>query len=177
MRHVVRSGRYLRVADPDWDDPLSGEHARHRGGRWNAPGGFGVVYLNASLGVARAQVRHKLEPRGIRPEDLAPGRGPVLVSTEVPTARYLDAVTDRGLASLGLPTTYPLDVQGKLIPHATCQPLGQQAWNAGEPGIACRSAAGTAPPGGEELAFFTRRRRLPVRNTKPFADWYWSEDR
>jgi hypothetical protein len=63
------------------------------------PRRLGVVYLNASPGVARAQVRHKLEPRGIRPEDLAPGRGPVLVSTEVPRSRYVDAATDRGLVS------------------------------------------------------------------------------
>ena len=35
---VTRGGVYVRVADPDWDDPLSGEFAKARGGRWNAPG-------------------------------------------------------------------------------------------------------------------------------------------
>lgn len=175
MRHVSRDGRYLRVADPDWRDPLSGEHARRSGGRWNPPGSFGVVYLNASLDVARAQVRRKLEPRGIRPEDLVPDRGPVLVRTELPDDRYVDAVTDRGLASLGLPGNYPLDARGNVVPHATCQPLGQAAWDAGEPGIACRSAARTVPAGGEELAFFGRR-RLRVQHSEQFPDWYWSDE-
>ena len=43
---VPRGGVYVRVADPDWDDPLSGEFAKARGGRWNAPGAFPVVYLS-----------------------------------------------------------------------------------------------------------------------------------
>jgi hypothetical protein len=88
----------------------------------------------------------------------------------------VDAVTDRGLASLELPTTYPLDARGKVIPHTTCQPLSQRAWDAGEPGIACRSAAGTAPKDGEELALFARRHRLRGQSAKPFVDWFWSDD-
>lgn len=76
MRHIARGGRYVRVADTRWRDPLSGRHARREGGRWNPSGSFDVIYLNASRGVARAQVRHKLEPRGIRPEDLDPAAAP-----------------------------------------------------------------------------------------------------
>jgi hypothetical protein len=162
----------LRIADPDWRNPLSPEYALKRGGRWNSPGSFGVVYLNASLEVARAQVRHKLEPRGIRPEDLEPDRGPVLVHTHIPEGRYVDAVNDAGLAALGLPVTYPRDDRGEPIPHAHCQPIGQRAWDAGERGIVCRSAAETAPPAGEELAFFARQ-RLARQKTERFADWYW----
>lgn len=78
-------------------------------------------------GVARAQVRHKLEPRGIRPEDLDPQQGPVLVHADIPERRYVDAVTAEGLASVGLPPTYPLDGTGKTVPHATCQPIGLRA--------------------------------------------------
>ncbi len=171
MRHVRREGRYCRVADPDWRDPVSPDHSLQRGDRWNAPGAFGVVYLNGSRSVARAQVRQKLEPRGIRPEDLDPAAGPVLVHTEVPADTYVDAVTESGLKSLGLPTTYPLGADGKVIPHSACQPIGRRAWKADEPGIACRSAAQSAPEDGEELAYFARR-PLEALGTIRFVDWF-----
>jgi hypothetical protein len=131
-----------------------------------------VVYLNASVDLARAQVRDRLEPRGIRPEDLDPELGPMLVHTRVPDGAYVDAVSDRGLRELGLPATYPVDERGTAVPHAARQPIGQAAWDAGEPGIACRSAAAAAPPDAEELAFFARR-RLRLRRSEAFVDWYW----
>jgi len=171
MRHVERGGRYLRIAESGWRDPLSGRHSRESGGRWNAPGSFEVVYLNATVEVARAQVRRKLEPRGILPEDLEPDRGPDLIHTEVPKQPYVDACTERGLASLGLPPSYPLDKGGE-IPHAACRSIGQRAWDADEPGIACRSAA-SAPHQGEELAYFSRDRKLSVKRRESFARWYW----
>jgi RES domain len=175
VRHVARGGSCLRVADPAWRDPLSPNHARRHGGRWNSPNAFGVTYLNASRPVARAQVRHKLEPRGIRPEDLAPSTGPVLVRTKVPDDRYVDAVTDRGLASLGLPASYPLAPDGAVVSYELCRPIGLRAQESGERGIACRSAAQTAPSDGEELAYFGPR-RLRVESVERFADWYWSDD-
>lgn len=55
------------------------------------------MYLNASLEVARAQVRHRLERRGIRPEDVLREEGPVLVHTTVPEDDYVNAVTEAGL--------------------------------------------------------------------------------
>jgi RES domain-containing protein len=160
------------VADQGWRDPLSPEHARRRGARWNPPEGFGVVYLNDSVDLARAQLRHRLQPRGIRPEDLDPALGPILVHTRVPDADYVDAVTNEGLDELGLPVTYPIDERGTAVAHAVCQPIGQAAWDAGEAGIACRSAASSAPPGAEELAYFARR-RLRLERSDPFVDWYW----
>ncbi len=152
MRHVGREGAYLRVADPAWRDPLSGEHSRMHGGRWNAPGAFGVVYLNASLGLARALVVARLQARGILPEDVLPDAGPALVHTTVPADRYVDAVSAAGLQSLRLPATYPRDERGRTIPHSVCQPLGLLAHQAGEHGIACRSATPRAPARSEELA-------------------------
>jgi hypothetical protein len=172
VRHIRRGGEYLRVADPTWRNPLSAEYARERGGRWNPPRSFGVVYLNASVSVARAQVRDKLEPRGIRPEDLQPGEGPVLVQMTVPREDYVDAISDPGLETLGLPSTCPVDENDVLIPHSVCQPIGLRAWEGGESGIACRSAASSAPTDGEELAFFARR-FLKAERTEDFADWYW----
>jgi len=171
VRHVRRGGVYLRVADRDWDDPLSGEYARERGGRWNPPGSFGVVYLNASVPVARAQVRDKLEPRGIRPEDLRADEGPVLVHAGVPQDHYVDVITDRGCTSLGLPQTYPVDEQDTTVPHSVCKLIGQRAWDGGEAGIACRPAAPSAPTDGEELVFFARC-SLKADRIEAFTDWY-----
>jgi hypothetical protein len=168
----MRGSEYLRVADPGWRNPLSGAHSRRHGGRWNPPGTFAVVYLNATLEVARAQVRQKLETRGIRPEDLQPEEGPSLVRTTLPRDRYVDAVSDRGLRSLGLPSTYPYDAHGRAVPHSVCQPIGQRAHEQGEHGIACRSAARTAPSDGEELAYFGSK-RLRSRSVEEFVEWYW----
>lgn len=161
----------MRVADPGWRKPLDPEHSRRVGGRWNPPESFDVIYLNASLEVARAQVRRKLEPRGIRPEDLSPERGPVLVHTEIPDDRYVDAVTDRGLNSLGLPTGYPLDDKGREVSHAVCRPIGQAARSREEPGIACRSAAAHPSPG-EELAYFPGD-ALGVCRRQAWTEWFW----
>lgn len=173
MRHLERGGRYFRVADPAWADPLDPEHARRAGGRWNAPGSFAVVYLNRTVPVARANVYRLLAGHPFGPEDLRPGPAPVLVATDAPKRRYVDALTRRGLVSLGLPERYPLDAGGRSVPQASCQPIGQDTWDAGEPGIACLSAAPTAPPAGEELAWFKRRGRLPAATVTPFENWFW----
>jgi RES domain-containing protein len=170
MRHQRRGGRHFRVADPGWDDPLSGAHSKARGGRWNPPGAFAVVYLNATEEVARAQVRKNLAFLAITPEDLDPLAAPVLIETEVPSAPYVDAVTDAGLRSLGLPTEYPLDEGGAPVDHAACQPIGVAAKAAREPGIAARSAAELPSPG-EELAYLGARKLRPLARRR-FAEWF-----
>jgi RES domain len=170
VRTIRRGGPYLRVADPGWDDPLDGRFAAERGGRWNPPESFPVVYLCHSMEVARANVYRKLEGQPFGPEDLRPENGPVLVRTRVPEARYLNAVTDAGLRDLRLPSTYPLDSRRRPVPWRRCQPIGLRAWESGLPGISARSAASA----GEELAYFGPRklRRGAVRR---FEDWFWAE--
>jgi hypothetical protein len=170
MRHVRRAGRYYRVADPDWEHPLTGDYARERGGRWNAPGTVPVVYLNRDVVTARAYVRHKYAGLPYGPELLRDERGPVLVSTEVPDDDYVDAVSDAGRVDLGLPASYPRDESGKVVSWVVCQPIGQRAWEAGERGIACRSAQ---PDGVEELAYFSRARALLIIDRVPFGQWFW----
>ena len=169
---VTRGGVYVRVADPDWGDPLSGEYAKERGGRWNAPGSFPVVYLNGDERVARANVLFRFAGLPYGPEDLEPSAAPVLVSTAVPEDEFIDVVTGAGCAAAGLPATYPTAADGGAVPHEVCQPVGQTAWEAGSPGIACRSAAPAAPPGGEELARFDRGERLMPLEIRRFADWF-----
>jgi RES domain len=171
LRTIRRGGPYLRVADPDWEDPLDGRYAAERGGRWNPPESFPVVYLCHSIEVARAIVYRRLARQPYGPEDLRAGAGPVLVRTRVPDDRYLNAITEAGLRDVGLPTTYPRDSRRRIVPHSRCQAIGLQAWEAGLPGIATRSAA-TAQ--GEELAYFGRRklRRGAIRS---FERWFWSD--
>ena len=49
MSSVRRAGRYFRVADPDWDEPLEGSYSARLGGRWNPSGSFPVCYLNRDV--------------------------------------------------------------------------------------------------------------------------------
>jgi hypothetical protein len=177
VRTIARGGDYLRVADPDWYDPLDGGFAALRGGRWNPAGSFPVVYLCRSLAVARANVARRLAGQPFGPEDLDPSSGPVLVTARVGEGRFADVVTDRGCRAVGLPSTYPLDSRGRVVGWERCQPIGLAAFDAGLPGLACRSAATARAVGAEELAWFQRgRRRLRRIRMRRFDDWFWAGD-
>jgi RES domain-containing protein len=172
MLVIRRGGEYYRVADPAWTDPLTGRFAREAGRRWNPPGSFPVVYLNADETVARANVARLYAGRPYGPEDFKQGLAPTLVTVRVAEGDYVDIVTDAGCVAAGLPQSYPFDAAGAVVPHEVCQPIGQAAWDAGHPGVACRSAAPGAPANGEELAWFARGRRLRALDVRPFADWF-----
>lgn len=169
---IARGGPCFRVADPAWEDPLDGSYAAARGGRWNPPGSFGVVYLNRTVGTARRNVDRLLAGQPYGPEDLAPDEAYILVEADVPQAEHLDVVTDDGCAGCGLPPTYPRDAGGATVAHDACRPIGVAARDAGLAGVACRSAAPGAVAADEELASFG-----PVTATRrwAFADWYWSD--
>jgi RES domain-containing protein len=172
MRHLARGGIYLRVVDPAWSDPLDASFSRRGGGRWNPPGAVGALYLCRDAETARANARRLLEGQPFTFDDLIPERLPALVEAQVPVAQYVDAVSARGLASLDLPASYPRDARGRVVGHARCQAIGSAAWDAGEPGVACRSAAPDAPPDGEELALFDRGVRLGRGRRQRFDRWY-----
>jgi hypothetical protein len=174
-RTVHRRGRYYRLVEPDWPDPLDSTFSQDAGGRWNAPGAFPVLYLNDTVATARLQVLHKLAGLPYGPEDLNSDEQHDLVSVDVPDGGYLDCITDDGLELLGLPTSYPRHGNGRPVSHATCQPIGQQAWDDGLPGIACRSAATGATRTNEELALFDRGQqpRPAATDRAAFADWWW----
>jgi RES domain-containing protein len=159
------------VADPTLTNPMDGSFAAQKGGRWNSPGSFGVVYLSANWDVARANVRRKYRGLPYGPESLDPLEAPVLVETDVPVDDYVDIVTDRGCRGAGLPTSYPSD-GGLEVPWSRCRPVGIRSWNEGAPGIACRSAAWGGPPYAEELAWFERGRRLSIGRRHQFEDWF-----
>ena len=177
MEVIDREGEYYRVADSAWSDPLDGSYSMRFGARWNAPGSFPVTYLNADVGTARANARRflteGLQGQPFSVEDLDPAELPVLVSTDVPDGQYLDVVTRPGCVGNGLPPTYPSDGAGGIVAWTVCQKVGQEAWDADLPGVACRSAAAGAPNDGEELAWFDRHVvTLEAKETQAFEDWY-----
>ena len=130
MRSVTVGGTYYRVADPRWDDPLDAGHAAVSGQRWNPPG-VACLYLNDDMPTARNNVVDRFTGLPYGPEDLEPAEAPVLIVVKVPTGRALDAVSDKGLAAVGLPITYPLDGTGNLVAHSVCQPIGTAACETG----------------------------------------------
>ncbi|MGZ8637616.1 MAG: RES domain-containing protein [Actinomycetota bacterium] len=174
FRHVVRGGRHVRVADPAWRSPLDGSYAAERGGRWNPPGSFPVVYLCSTAQIARANVLRRFDGLPYSVLDLLPDRRPVLVETDVREHRAVDVVTDAGCRAAGLPETYPRDADGIEVGWNRCQPVGRIAWAQNEASIACRSVAARPDDEGAELAWFVHRRedRLRVRRRRPFDDWF-----
>jgi hypothetical protein len=169
---VRRGGAYNRLAEPEWENPLETAFSKRAGGRWNAPGAYGVLYLNASERMARIQVQHRLAGQPYDVEDLDPAAQHDLVEVEVTETEALDLVSDRGLDAVGLPAGYPLDADGP-IAHERCHPIGQAAYDAPLPGIACRSAATGAARTDEELAVFDRDAGLVSETARrSFTDWY-----
>jgi RES domain-containing protein len=170
-------GRYLRVADPHWDDPLDASHSVRTGGRWNAPGSFPVLYLNVTLGAARANAAARLATQaelGISFDMLDPAALPVLVEVLLPPGRAADFTTAEGLVAVGLPDTYPLDAAGHVVPHGQCQPVGAQVHDGGLQGIVVRCAAPQAAAEDLELAWFADQ-AVAASTTgmrRAFHDWY-----
>jgi hypothetical protein len=166
---------WWRIADPGWRDPLDPAFAAERGGRWNPPHSFPTLYLNDDQVTARLNLRRFIARWPYEPEDLRDDTGPVLVGATLPRhQKVCDVHTRRGIAAAGLPPTYPLDEKGERIPHATCQPIGVRAKEAGLRGVRARSAE--SPDGaGRELAWFPATTRSVARRTEilTFEQWYW----
>jgi len=170
---TARGGAYNRLAEPAWEDPLDISFSKAHGGRWNAPGTFGVLYLNASETMARAQVQRKLAGHPYGVEDLDPAEQHDLVEVDVPWGEFLDCVSNDGLLAVGLPASYPDDAAGGMTGHEPCQAIGATAYADGLPGVACRSAAMAAPAGDEELAVFEGHATgVTMTGRRSFADWY-----
>jgi len=173
---VNAGGRCLRAADPDWDNPLDRSYARDKGGRWNRPGSYPVVYLNRSLRTARLNCVHKYRDLPYGPEDLDEAEAPVLVTTDVPDGQHADCISDAGLEGWGLPTSYPQHPDGAPVIWEECRPVGEAAHGAGLDGVACRSAAEGAGADDHELAYFERDSAptLEPVETVAFNDWFWA---
>lgn len=166
---------WWRISDPLWTDPLEPTFAQRRGGRWNPPASFPTLYLNEDVVTARLNLRGFIEKWPYEPEDLRDDTGPVLVGCTLPRRQVVcDAHSPAGLQSAGLPDTYPLESDGRPVPHARCQPVGARAREAGLRGVRARSAR--SPDGaGRELAWFPATARSAARRvlTLAYAAWFW----
>jgi hypothetical protein len=173
---VNAAGRYLRLADPDWGNPLDGSYARDGGGRWNRAGSYPVVYLNRSLRTARLNCLQQFKDLPYGPEDLDEAEAPLLVATDVPDGDHAECLSDRGLEEWGLPPTYPRHRDGRPVTWEECWPVGERAHAADLDGIACRSAAEGARADDHELAHFDRDDAPALEPVErlPFEDWFWA---
>lgn len=161
---------WLRVVDPDWDDPVDASFAARTGGRWN-PTGTPALYLCDSSATAQGQVRRLCLDRFLELEDLADDALD-MVTVTIPSGVALDAHTDAGLHAVNLPTSYPLNDGRSPVGHETCQPIGASAYDQGLDGVHARSAAPQAQPHHLELAWFPRgRAATPGAKRVPFGRW------
>jgi RES domain-containing protein len=164
VKHLNRSGRYFRVCDPSWDDPLDTQYSKRFGGRWNAPEEFGALYLCATILVAAANARLNYENEIATLYDLLPEQRPDLQCVQIRPSAFVDVVTAEGLRAIHLPSSYP---QG--ISWARCQAIARRAYAQHENGVAYRSAVTV----GEELAVFDSASALVRRRERlPFREWY-----
>ncbi|MHB8139661.1 MAG: RES family NAD+ phosphorylase [Vulcanimicrobiaceae bacterium] len=165
----MREGLYYRVCRPDWENPALTAYSKRNGGRWNPPGEFGALYLNATIAVAVANAH-----RSISQEfgtfatfaDLRTDRLPNLQVFTVRNTLFVDAVSTPGLVALGLPGSYPHGCS-----HSRCQAIARKLYAANEAGVAARSAV----TDGEELTIFDSHTALARRKPNsriPFAQWY-----
>lgn len=166
---------WLRICDAHWADPLDDTFAQAHGGRWNPPRSWRTLYLNEDRVTARINLERFVAGWPYEPEDLRDGQGPDLATATLPRDQTVaDVHTPRGVAQLGLPATYPVDRDGRLVTHERCQAVGRQVHQAGLRGVRCRSAR--APDGaGREVAWFpaTVRSRAHLVERVPFTDWFW----
>ena len=165
---------WWRVADRAWTDPLDARFAGRRGGRWNPPDSFPVLYLNEDKVTARLNLLAFIADWPYEPEDLRDDTAPILVGCALPSNQVVcDAHTNAGLRAAGLPPTYPLDETGAIVPHARCQPIGVQAKAAFLRGVHARSARSRD---GErrELAWFPAAGRSGARRVAKLAlsEWF-----
>jgi hypothetical protein len=166
---------WQRIADAAWADPLDPGFAERKGGRWNRPGSFPVLYLNEDVHTARVNLIAFLTNRPYEPEDLRDDTGPVLIAARLPRKQSVaDIHSTEGLAAVGLPKSYPLDSEGQVVSHSVCQPIGEEVKAEGLRGVLCISA--NAPEGaGRELAWFpaTARSHAVQVARVGYGDWFW----
>lgn len=168
---------WLRLADPEWSDPLDPSYAARQGGRWNPPGALATLYLNGDVDTARKQIERMIEGSPVHLDDLD-DEAYVLVAATLPQGQVCaDATTPAGLRALGLPDTYPQDPRGGRVGHEVCQKVGERVHVAQLRGVWCRSAC-TTDGRGRELAWYPATRRSkahPVWDAPlPLGHWRYA---
>ncbi|HEX2403089.1 MAG TPA: RES family NAD+ phosphorylase [Acidimicrobiia bacterium] len=96
--HVAYVGEAFRHMAARWDNPLSGEGARIRGGRFNPPDSFPVLYLCTTRPCAVAELNHLGQRQLIGVEGLLPR---VLYRCEISLDHVLDLTSEAVIEFLG----------------------------------------------------------------------------
>ena len=166
---------WFRICDASWSDPLDGSFSAQRGGRWNPPRSWRTLYLCADLVTARLNVDRFIAGWPYEPEDLDDAHGPHLAVATLPRDQVVaDVHSMAGVATAGLPATFPLDAAGEVVARAACHRMGAAAREEGLRGVHCRSAQ-VHHGAGRELAWFpaTARSRARLVRRLAFTEWFW----
>jgi RES domain-containing protein len=164
-----RGGRYYRVVDPSYSNPLDTSYAKTAGRRWTPRARSARFTFAATIAVAAANARYQFVGRAIKLFDLLPPAQPELVTVDVPNLDVVDVVTANGVAAVGLPPDYPYRVR-----WPPCQAIARDAYADGVAGVAPRSNAEATATSwvGEELGVFDGVTRLAQVSRDAFALWY-----
>ena len=117
-----------------WDDPLSGEGARIRGGRFNPPDSYPVLYLCTTRPCAVAELHQLGQRQMIGVEGLLPR---VLYRYEISLDEVLDLTSSATLGHLGI-TAQQVTGADLAIPRQ----IGESAHATGIQAIKAPSATG-----------------------------------
>lgn len=139
--YAGRAYRHLGPGHP----PTSGEGARIRGGRWNPPESFPVVYLGLTTDTVIGEFYRLAERQGMPAANLLPRR---LQEYTVELRAVLDLREPEAREVLGL-----TDAAIRSEDPSRCQVVGDAAHYAGFEAILGPSATGV----GDVLAIFTDR--------------------
>lgn len=132
--HVAYAGDAFRHMAARWDDPLSAEGARIRGGRFNPPDSFPVLYLCTTRPCTVAELRHLGRRQTVGVEGLLPR---LLYRYETSLHRVLDLTSETTLEHLGI-TEQQVTGSDLTIPRQ----IGESAHATGSQAIKAPSATG-----------------------------------
>ena len=132
--HVAYVGDAFRHMAAEWDDPLSGEGAHIRGGRFNPPDSFPVLYLCTTRPCTVAELRLLGRRQMVGVAGLLPR---VLYRYETSLDRVLDLTSEANLEHLGI-TEQQVTGSDLAIPRQ----IGESAHATGSQAIKAPSATG-----------------------------------
>ncbi len=167
------SGTLFRVIPNNAIDPPSTEFAGERGGRWNPPNSFPVLYTFTNQALAREYAESQLAAGVMTIDEAEPEALPDLLVLTRDYPRLVDAASDAGLQALSLPSTYPVGFVGT---WAATQPIGLALYTAGNAGLVTRSASATSWNGplvnwGEVAIFVDNAPPPTLLERVSFKDW------
>ncbi len=140
------------------------------GGRWNPPGEFGALYLNATIAVAAANARVLYAGSFYRPEDLQGEAELCLQEFSIPKTTLLDCLSPQGVAGCGFPESFPFESA-----YRPSQAIARDEYAVGRAGVSTRCASESASKSfvGEELVLFDNVADMAKKGRRRrFDDWY-----